>query len=332
MVAPHASAGLRRPAGRVERPKSSTHGASGRVEDAVAHAHVSALEFAKGWAEARLARMGLSVGSFSSVSGGNTSITLAIETTDLAVVDGSRFFLKIPQHQQPELIRAMHVDFVALQEWHSLLAAQRIGSSGLRVLAPEPVSIDEESGCYLMRGCRGTPANELLNSKKHSFVREADSVVEALSAALHAYYSTYSRAHGDLGLHNLVVGEGQMCLLDPGPSPAHPSRVEMLPGSDDLLAFDLANWLFVVVYKRVRMTFRSPIIRWRELVHSCILIRGLMNEAETRDLDDVRAAVMAHLSVRRRRALAERRLHVVNDVVGLPALWQARRILRTLTQ
>ena len=259
-------------------------------------------------------------------------MTLAIDAEDAPGVDGSRFFLKIPQHQQPELIRAMLVDFSALQEWHALLATQRIGSPALRVLAPEPVSIDEESGCYLMRGCRGTPANELLNSKKHSFVREADSVVEALSAALHAYYSTYSRAHGDLGLHNLVVGEGQMCLLDPGPSPAHPSRVEMLPGSDDLLAFDLANWLFVVVYKRVRMTFRSPIIRWRELVHSCILIRGLMNEAETRDLDDVRAAVMAHLSVRRRRALAERRLHVVNEVVGLPALWQARRMLRALPQ
>ena len=302
------------------------------MEDAVVPPHVSALGFAKAWAEARLARMGLSVRSFSSVSGGNTSITLAIDAEDAPGVDGSRFFLKIPQHQQPELIRAMLVDFSALQEWHALLATQRIGSPALRVLAQEPVSIDEESGCYLTRGCPGLPARELLRSKEHSLVRESDSVVEALTAALSAYYSTYSRAHGDLGLHNLIVGEGQICLLDPIPSPVPRPRVEMISGSDDLLAFDLANWLFVVLYKRVHMTFRSPILRWRELVHSSILIRGLMNHAQAENSEDVRAAVMAHLSVRRRRALAERRLQVVNEVVALPALWHARRMFRTLSR
>jgi len=301
------------------------------MEDAVAHPQVS-VGFAKVWAEARLARMGLSVGSFWRVSGGNTSLTLAIDTEDATGVDAPRFFLKIPQHQRPELIRAMHVEFSALQEWHSLLAGQPTGSPALRVFAPEPVSIDEESGCYLMRGCPGLPANELLKSEEHSLVHESDSVVDALSTALYAYYSAYSRAHGDLGLHNLLVGEGRICLLDPIPSPVPRPRVETISGSDDLLAFDLANWLFVVLYKRVHMTFRSPVLRWRELVTSAILIRGLMNNAQSGDFEDVHAAVMAHLTVRRRRALAERRLHVVNEVVGLPALWQARRMLRALPQ
>jgi len=296
------------------------------MEPAVAHPQISAVEFAKGWAEAQLALGGFSVRSFSSVSGGHTNTTLVIDV-DAPAGDGSRFFLKMPKSSQPEMIRAMHVDFTGLQEWHSLLASSRTGSSRFRVVAPEPVSINEEFGCYLIRGCPGLPANEAIKSKNHPFLRESDSAVEALTAALYAYYSTYSRAHGDLGLHNLVVGERQICLLDPIPSPASSHREQVISGVDDLLAFDLANWLFVVLYKRVNMTFRAPIARWRELVHSSMLIRGLMNSAQTRDIDDVRSAVTAHLSARRGRARAERRFHVVNDIVGLPALWQARRTL-----